>query len=749
MTITSDIRETEPFIGNDVASVFAFEFKVFRAEDILVFRVNSAENTAQSLVLETDFRVVLNPNQNSNPGGSIRLIKRVATPEGPEVVDDPLPSGFRLVITSQLGYVQPTDLTNQGGFYPRVITDALDRLTIFIQQLLSRITRSIQLPLWVTGVDATLPPPEPNKIIAWNGLADGLQNVDPSLLATLVAFGTAEADIFSGDGSSTDFLMTRSPGTLNNLDVSIAGSTKRPGIDYTWPTGTTLRFTEAPPEGTENVLVRYMRGLPQADNPVIDPAYLLDLLNGQITESELFSGLGERIDLIDTNSVGSVNERLAQQADTLNSNISSAVATVAADAAAAIFDESETRAAADSALASQITTIQSEVDGNTAAIQSEATTRANADSALSTQITTLQSSVAGNTSAIQTEATTRANADSALSTQINTVQATANGNTTAIQTEATARANADGALFAQYTVKIDSGGKVAGYGLASTANNTGNSSSEFAIRADRFYVAAPAGVGGLSDVIPFIVVTAPFVLNGVTVPAGVYIEDAFIRNGSIASAKIGNAAITNAKIADATIDNAKIANLNAGKINAGTLNTARLNIDGLKLENVGGILTVNGQQIVQIASAGGNSLTQYQPPGTTTLIPSNFFFPVLAKAGSIITVLLYLRASDDIGNRAYMYGSVVAKIFNDSARRYPLSSFTSPSQTSIILYDQNIVQEPAFGRFCYWVQPISLVAQVTGENWVHVEVSATTHTGFNASPSLSHHNWVAQAFASS
>jgi len=50
-------------------------------------------------------------------------------------------------------------------------------------------------------------------------------------------------------------------------------------------------------------------------------------------------------------------------------------------------------------------------------------------------------------------------------------------------------------------------------------------------------------------------------INGVAVPAGVYMNDAYIRNGTITSAKIGNAAI----------DDAKIANLSAAKITAGSL----------------------------------------------------------------------------------------------------------------------------------------------------------------------------------
>jgi hypothetical protein len=61
-----------------------------------------------------------------------------------------------------------------------------------------------------------------------------------------------------------------------------------------------------------------------------------------------------------------------------------------------------------------------------------------------------------------------------------------------VQTEATARADADGTLFAQYTVKVDVAGNVAGYGLASVAVN-GVTKSDFGVRADKFWLAAPVG----------------------------------------------------------------------------------------------------------------------------------------------------------------------------------------------------------------------------------------------------------------
>lgn len=250
MTISSQTRKAGPFVGNDSSTAFPFAFKVFATSDVYVVKLNTTLGTESVLVLGTDYTVSLNSNQNSNPGGTVTLPAALAT-------------GYKLTITSALQYLQPTDLTNQGGFYPAVITNALDRLTIFCQQIYERLTRSLTLPISVSGVSTTLPVPESNALVGWNADANGLENKDPTTLATIVAFGTAEGDVFSGDGTTTTFALSSNPGALNNLDVSIGGVVQTPGIDYTWTSGANITFTTAPIAGTDNILVRYMQALPQ------------------------------------------------------------------------------------------------------------------------------------------------------------------------------------------------------------------------------------------------------------------------------------------------------------------------------------------------------------------------------------------------------------------------------------------------------------------------------------------------------
>jgi hypothetical protein len=222
---------------------------------------------------------------------------------------------------------------------------------------------------------------------------------------------------------------------------------------------------------------------------------------------------------------------------------------------------------------------------NFAAIEVERVARATADEAFATQIVTLQANVDDNTSAIQQEVTARTTADEAFATQLTTLQATVeNDIAVAIQQEATVRAQETGALFAQYTVKIDNNGYVSGFGLASTLNNA-TPFSEFVVRADSFTVASPSGPG-ITPITPFIVNTTTQTINGVEVPPGVYMDAAFIKNGTITNAKIGNAAI----------DDAKIANLSAAKITAGFINADRIQTGSIdaKLANIDAAIITSG-----------------------------------------------------------------------------------------------------------------------------------------------------------
>jgi hypothetical protein len=179
------------------------------------------------------------------------------------------------------------------------------------------------------------------------------------------------------------------------------------------------------------------------------PERILGILDGSITATELHQTLGQRIELIDGTGTGSVNTRIASEA-----NIR----------AQAILDEASARTGGDSALQQQINVLSAASSGDLsdliAAVETEATARAAADSAEATARETLATQLRGSyagtdvsqvtTGLVYSERNARVDADGALSNSISALSSTVTNNygtlSAAIQNEATARVSQDGTL---------------------------------------------------------------------------------------------------------------------------------------------------------------------------------------------------------------------------------------------------------------------------------------------------------------
>lgn len=222
--------------------------------------------------------------------------------------------------------------------------------------------------------------------------------------------------------------------------------------------------------------------------------------------------------------------------------------------AAAITTEATTRASADSALSSQITTVSAvassrnrtfrQIDPPTADALGDIWLDSNDSNKLyrwngSQWVEASDERIAVNAASIVTEQTARADADTALASSITTVSATANSknrtfhqasaptalavgdlwldsddgnkayrwdgsswvltadtriaaNEASITTEASVRAAADGTINARYGVKVNVNGKVSGFGLISEAND-GAIVSTFDVLADNFKISNSSG----------------------------------------------------------------------------------------------------------------------------------------------------------------------------------------------------------------------------------------------------------------
>lgn len=228
--------------------------------------------------------------------------------------------------------------------------------------------------------------------------------------------------------------------------------------------------------------------------------HLLQVLTGEITRSQLFSDLGEKIDLIDdlTLAVG----------DTV------AAAVSASQAAQSATDAKGSAASANSA----------------AGVATQAANTAGQSAGAAVQSSQAASSAATNAAGSASSAATAVlQAQAILNDPLNGLV-----NQVAVVKQ-TLQATADtlAGVEAKYSVQMDVGGVVGGLELLG-----GGGRIDFGVRASTFFIAGPAGAT-VPSAVPFIVRTTETVIGGVTVPIGTYIADAFIQNASITNAKIG------------------------------------------------------------------------------------------------------------------------------------------------------------------------------------------------------------------
>lgn len=261
------------------------------------------------------------------------------------------------------------------------------------------------------------------------------------------------------------------------------------------------------------------------------------------------------------------------------------------------------------------------------------TAYAAADQALAQQITALTTTVGDQGATVRqldqamvgycsrSGYTTRASCEAAggtwyvrpLAEAVRQVAVTGTGGTLTIESLLRASVGADGTTRGLIGLKIDHGGYVSGFGLSSQIIN-GQTVSHFVVNADYFAIGSPSRGNTSTAQYPFMVVTSPTTLNGVAVPAGVYMRDAFIQNGAITTAKIADAAIQSAKIATAAITTAHIqdATILAAKIKDGEINSAKIkdgSITTAKIQSLGAGKITSGAISVDTQLRSSN----YQP----------------------------------------------------------------------------------------------------------------------------------------
>ena len=298
-----------------------------------------------------------------------------------------------------------------------------------------------------------------------------------------------------------------------------------------------------------------------------------------------------------------VDSAITAEISDFNSNTLSADYTNTADLNTNYY----TKTGADTAISAAITYFNTNTVGadytNTADLTTNYYTKTGANSATAAAINTYNTNTIGanytTTADLETNHYTKTDANAAIAEAITTLSSgfddpDGGSSSVTLQQAMTTQATLNGTLKSSYAVKIDANGAIAGFGLSSTTNTLGVNESEFIVNADRFAIMR-GGSDTTAPVVPFAVVPAS-TINGTAVPAGVYMDAAFIREASITAAKIGS--VDADTITTGTLNVSDLIDANAisasqlNLVGTGTLINLKSAASGQRMEIKGDVIKV-------------------------------------------------------------------------------------------------------------------------------------------------------------
>jgi hypothetical protein len=154
MTVSSTTSRNE-YNGNGSTDTFAYTFRILDQDHIAVY-VDDVLQTITTGYTVTDVGV--------SGGGDIIFTTAPAT------------GTANVIFLRAVPLTQETDYVENDPFPAESHEDALDKLTMIVQQQQEQLDRTIVLPPTSTVSDLTLPIPSAGKALLWNATEDALEN---------------------------------------------------------------------------------------------------------------------------------------------------------------------------------------------------------------------------------------------------------------------------------------------------------------------------------------------------------------------------------------------------------------------------------------------------------------------------------------------------------------------------------------------------------------------------------------------
>lgn len=135
MTVMRQTNVAGPFQGNGSTTQWEYKFRVDEPADFFVYLRDWA--TKIDVLIPPSEYAVTGIGSGSEEGGTVTY----------PLVGDPIGPEFAIVIEREVKYIQQVSISNNGGFYPKVVEQAFDNLQFQIQQLAEKVGRAPATPV--------------------------------------------------------------------------------------------------------------------------------------------------------------------------------------------------------------------------------------------------------------------------------------------------------------------------------------------------------------------------------------------------------------------------------------------------------------------------------------------------------------------------------------------------------------------------------------------------------------------------
>lgn len=192
MTVASSTSRSD-YTGNGVTTAFTGAFRILDQTHIVVYRTQISTGAVTTLALTTDYTV-------SGVGGTSFTVTCLVAPT----------SDQRISILRSVPLTQASSYPLNDVFPSTTTENALDKLTMQVQQLNEAQGRAITVPANTTGIATALPTPQATTLIGWDGTATSLVNYTPaaSTLALQFTSTTGSAVLPKGTTAQRDLSPT-------------------------------------------------------------------------------------------------------------------------------------------------------------------------------------------------------------------------------------------------------------------------------------------------------------------------------------------------------------------------------------------------------------------------------------------------------------------------------------------------------------------------------------------------------------